>query len=245
MVLPKTLGFEQISTTQILANIRLPSSCPLRVDFGGGWLDVPKHSRPGAFIVNCAISPCVALHDWPYHVGGGLGGSAAHALLQGRDPIASELAAGVGWQDPAVVHETGLCVWKSGPAPVLEFKTAGDFLRGRMAIMWTGEAHVTPDKTDVERDYDLVEKAGALARAAVLPGQESVEKLAEAVAASYAVQLREGMTPLPEHGALARKYCGGGWGGYALYLFGDADKRAVFLERVEETRAIEPFVSKH
>jgi hypothetical protein len=29
-----------------------------------GWLDVPKHARKGAFIVNCAISPCVSHNDW-------------------------------------------------------------------------------------------------------------------------------------------------------------------------------------
>jgi hypothetical protein len=45
---------------------------PLRVDFAGGWLDVPRFSRPGAFVVNCAVSPLVSLDDWPFHVGGGL-----------------------------------------------------------------------------------------------------------------------------------------------------------------------------
>jgi hypothetical protein len=63
---------------------------------------VPKHARQGAFIVNCAMSPLVSLHDWQYEVGGGLGGSAAHALLCGRNSVQSELDLGVGWQDPAV-----------------------------------------------------------------------------------------------------------------------------------------------
>lgn len=36
MILPKTLDYTPTSTTQILANIRAPSTCPLRVDFGGG-----------------------------------------------------------------------------------------------------------------------------------------------------------------------------------------------------------------
>jgi hypothetical protein len=36
VVLPKTLDYTPISTTQILANIRAPATCPLRVDFGGG-----------------------------------------------------------------------------------------------------------------------------------------------------------------------------------------------------------------
>jgi hypothetical protein len=244
-VLPKTLGYAPVSTTSILQNIRTPSLCPLRVDFGGGWLDVPKHARPGAFVVNCAVSPLVSLARWPYRIGGGLGGSAAHALLEGRDALEAELAAGVGWQDPAVLRETGLCVWRSGPRPELEFKTGGGFLAGRMALMWTGAPHVTAEKTDVTRDYDQVERAGALARAAALPGQEpsaALEAMAAAVDASYGVQLGEGMEPLPGHGALARKYCGGGWGGYALYLFGSEAARAEFLAAVSETHAVEPFL---
>ncbi len=248
VILPKDLpaNFTPVSTTQIRANITTPAACPLRVDFGGGWLDVPKHARAGGFIVNCAVSPLVTLGDWRYHIGGGLGGSAAHALLQGRDAVASELSIGVGWQDPAVIRETGLCVWRSGPRPVLDFKTTGGWLRGRMALVWTGSPHVTPDMTDVARDYGLVAAAGAAARAAVMPGTESVEALAAAVDKSYQVQLGEGMDALPlQHGALARKYCGGGWGGYALYLFGGADERAVFLERVEGSLAIEPYVSQH
>ena len=91
----------------------------------------------------------------------------------------SELNLGVGWQDPSVIQETGLCVWKrcggstgvlyrqgghihrivlynakvpehippllpcSGRVPELDFKSGGSMLEGRMAIAWTGEAHVT------------------------------------------------------------------------------------------------------
>lgn len=103
IILPKDLDYTPISTTQILSNIRAPQQCPLRVDFGGGWLDVPKHARQGAYIVNCAISPLVSLgepgsKEWPYHIGAGLGGSAAHALLSGKDSVQSELDLGVGWQ---------------------------------------------------------------------------------------------------------------------------------------------------
>jgi hypothetical protein len=36
VVLPKDLDYQPTSTTQILANIRAPSCCPLRVDFAGG-----------------------------------------------------------------------------------------------------------------------------------------------------------------------------------------------------------------
>ncbi|KAI8475188.1 MAG: cytidyltransferase-related domain-containing protein [Monoraphidium minutum] len=241
VVLPKSLDYEPTSTTQILRNIRTPSLVPLRVDFAGGWLDVPKHAVPGASIVNCAVSPLVSLGAWPYHIGGGLGGSAAHALLSGRDAVESELAAGVGWQDPAVIRETGLCVWASGPRPELEFKTGGGFLRGRMALMWTGAPHVTATKTDLTRDYGKIAAAGAAARAAALPGGGGVEGIAAAVGLSYEAQRGEGMAELPGHGALARKYCGGGWGGYALYIFSGEAQRAEFLATVAETHAIEPY----
>ncbi len=43
-----------------------------RVDFAGGWLDVPRFSVAGAFVVNVAVAPLVSLHDWPFHIGGGL-----------------------------------------------------------------------------------------------------------------------------------------------------------------------------
>ncbi len=60
----------------------------------------PTYARPGAYIVNCAISPFVSLDHWPYELRAGLGGSGAWAMLQGRDPVQSELDLGVGWQDP-------------------------------------------------------------------------------------------------------------------------------------------------
>ena len=37
------------------------------------------------------------------------------------------------------------------------------------------------------------------------------------------------MEPLPEHGQLARKYCGGGWGGYALYMWETRRARDAFV----------------
>jgi hypothetical protein len=50
------------------------------------------------------------------------------------------------------------------------------------------------------------------------------------------------MDPLPEAGeCLARKYCGGGFGGYALYLFGNTDERGRFVEQNAPARAIEPY----
>ena len=169
---------------QIIANVRTPRMVPLRVDFGGGWLDVPKHggrgraagagaapaggagaprragreraararagggraagrrppsppplpprlappARPGGFTVNCAVSPLVGLRAWPYHIGGGLGGSAAHAALTGRDAVASELALGVGWQARARARARARGGGMGGGRPASE---AGGGRRGR------------------------------------------------------------------------------------------------------------------
>ena len=97
VVLPKTPPqFPPVSTTEVLRWIRAPRVAPLRVDFAGGWLDVPRFARPGTWVVNCAISPTVSLTDWPYERNAGLGGSGAWALLNGRDSVTSELDLGVG-----------------------------------------------------------------------------------------------------------------------------------------------------
>ena len=67
---------------------------------------------------------------------------------------------------------------------------------------------------------------------------ESIAKLAEAVLMSYSAQLSEGMNELPEiSGSVARKYCGGGHGGYALYLFPSREARDAASDLV----AIEPW----
>jgi cytidyltransferase-like protein len=242
VVLPKTLNFEKISTTEIINYIKAPQELPLRVDFAGGWLDVPKLAREGGYIVNCAITPKVSLHDWPYEIGGGLGGSAAYALLMGRNGVQSELDLGVGWQDPAVIKETGLCVWQSGARPVLDFKSSGGFLKGKMALYWTGKNHVTYEKTDLDRDFDAIYEAGLLAREGVFPGKEDILKLSKAVNITLEMQYREGMEPLPGHNELAKKYCGGGWGGYAVYIFESEAERKKFLE-LPDTQPIEPFVA--
>jgi len=242
VVLPKTPPrFKPVSTSSIVRHIRAPQVAPLRVDFGGGWLDVPRYARPGAHVVNCAISPLVSLSEWPYEKFSGLGGSGAWALLNGDDGVASELDLGVGWQDPAVIRETGLCVWKSGPSPHLAFKTDGAMLAGRMALHWTGGGHKTPDNVGKPRDYDLIERAGNLAARAVHAGDLS--QLAEAVRLSHQAQLGEGMAPLPAvPGALTAKYCGGGWGGYALVLFADPVARDAAVAS-HGLRAIEPHLS--
>jgi len=241
VVLPKTPPqFPPISTTKIVRFIRAPQSVPLRVDFAGGWLDVPRYARQGAFIVNCAISPTVSLRDWPYQRSAGLGGSGAWALLNGEDGVHSELKLGVGWQDPAVITESGLCVWCSGERPKLEIKTDAAMLGGRMALLWTGKAHSTPAAADLTRNYDAIEQAGLVARNAVWA--KDFAGLVRATALSYEVQLGEGMATLPADypGILARKYCGGGFGGYALYLFDGATNRDAAVAN-QGVIAIEPF----
>ncbi|MDI1249570.1 MAG: adenylyltransferase/cytidyltransferase family protein [Lacunisphaera sp.] len=251
VILPKTPPkFEPVSTSGIVKFIRAPHEAPMRVDFGGGWLDVPRFARPGTYVVNCAISPTVSLRHWPYERNAGLGGSGAWALLNGHDGVKAELDLGVGWQDPAIITEGGLCVWKSGLHPELEVKHSGDFLRGRMALFWTGKQHSTPGVVNQARDYDGIVRAGALAREGVWSG--SIEKIAAGVCASYGVQRGEGMDALAGEKAdaalmacrpLAWKYCGGGFGGYAVYLFAEpAQRDAACL--LPGFRPIEPYVAR-
>ena len=244
VILPKTLNFEKISTTEIINYIKAPTEIALRVDFAGGWLDVPKFAREDAYIVNCTITPTVSLNSWQYEMGSGLGGSAAYAVLTGKNSIESELDLGVGWQDPAVILETGLCVWKSGLKPELDFKTNTDFLNGKMALLWTGKNHTTYHNVDLERDFNLIQKAGLIAREASNPLKPDYNKLCEAVNLSYEVQLKEGMIPLPEANEVAKKYSGGGHGDYALYLFKNEEERNNFLER-GNTLKIETYIKKY
>lgn len=240
-VLPKTPPrFEPVSTSSIVRWVQAPTEAPLRVDFAGGWLDVPRFSRPGEFIVNCAVSPLVSLREWPYEKQAGLGGSGAWALLNGRDGVNSEIDMGVGWQDPAVIRETGLCVWRSGLTPVLDFKRNGDFLTGCMAILWTGKSHDTPGVANQPRDYERIAMSARIARDGALHANR--QRLAEGMSAYHQTQLDEGMEILPViPAALACKYCGGGHGGYALYLFEGAELRTRALAMSEKLRAVEPF----
>ena len=149
----------------------------------------------------------------------------------------------MGWQDPAVIRETGCCVWKSGAKPFLEFKRNGDFLNGRMAIAWTGAEHDTPAVVDLARDYPAIARSAERARAGVLAGD--VKQLAEGVSMYYEAQVAEGMQPLPDAPtALARKYCGGGHGGYALYLFMEPAERDAWVAAETDTRRpVEPWCS--
>lgn len=239
-VLPKTPPrFDPVSTSSIVRWVQAPTEAPLRVDFAGGWLDVPRFSMPGEFIVNCAISPLVSLREWPYEKQAGLGGSGAWALLNGRDGIESEINLGVGWQDPAVIRETGLCVWRSGHTPILDFKRNGDFLKGCLAISWTGTPHDTPGVVNIARDYAAIAHSSRIAREGVL--RATPRQIAEGMTLYHATQLEEGMDPLPEMpGALAHKYCGGGHGGYALYLFDNPQLREHAIAHTPDLRAVEP-----
>lgn len=241
VVLPKTPPrFAAVSTSSIVRWVQAPTEAPLRVDFAGGWLDVPRFARVGEFIVNCAISPLVSLREWPFEKQAGLGGSGAWALLNGRDGVDSEIDLGVGWQDPAVIRETGLCVWRSGPKPVLDFKHNGDFLCGCMAILWTGIPHDTPGVANLPRDFERIAASGRIAREGALHADAA--RLAEGIALYHQTQLDEGMDALPAiDGSLAHKYCGGGHGGYALYLFGDPAARAAAVAAHVRLRAVEPF----
>ena len=241
VVLPKTPPkFTPVSTTMLVNRIKAPSAVPLRVDFAGGWLDVPRYARKGSYVVNCAITPMVSLCEWPYEKRSGLGGSGAWAMLEGRAPVASALARGVGWQDPAVIAETGLCVWRSGSSPVLDVKGTGDFLEGRMAILYTGEEHDTPKMADEQRDYVRISQSSLIARTGVL--ERNINTLAAGVALYYSVQLDEGMRPLPDiPNALAKKYLGGGYGGYALYLFPCRDDRDQAVKDNPAMKRVEPY----
>lgn len=241
VVIPKTLSYEKISTTEIINFIKAPKQIPLRVDFAGGWLDVPKFSRAGGYIVNCAISPLVSLSHWEYEIKSGLGGSAAYSVLMGKNAIETELNIGVGWQDPAIISETGLCVWRSGEQPMLEMKINPSYLFGKMALYWTGTTHFTPDITNRARNYELIREAGAIAADAIFHKQ--FEKLWEAVNMSYQAQLQEGMPALPDFGEIAKKYCGGGWGGYALYIFNNESDRNKFLTQ-KNSKKIEPYIEQ-
>lgn len=105
----------------------------------------------------------VSLLDWPYQQKAGLGGSAAWAILNGKNgiEIEEELKSGVGWQDPAICNETGLCIWKSGRKPVLYAKFNPAMLQDKMALYWTGKEHVTKDLVSRFRDYTNIKTSNA------------------------------------------------------------------------------------
>jgi len=240
VIMSKDLSYEPISTTGIINAVRSPVSSPLRVDFAGGWLDVPKFARQGDYIVNCAIQPMVDLQIWGYEQNSGVGGSAAWSYLNGKNSVQAELDMGVGWQDPAIVQETGICVWRSGPKPILECKYNPDWLEGNMLLIFTGKQHSTKDLVDIDRNWDVIAASSGCAKSAV--EKKDIEELAAAIALTYRhVPLPEGMDELPHYGELAKKYCGSGHGGYALYLFQRQDDRDAFA-RMSNAMKIEPYL---
>jgi cytidyltransferase-like protein len=241
VILKKDNNLTRTSTTNILRKAKNIVEVPLRVDFAGGWLDVPKFSMKGGYIVNCTISPLVSLESWPYEQGAGLGGSAAYSILQIKNGLKSELDAGVGWQDPAIIRETGLCVWRSGNVPVLDIKINPDWLNGKLLIVWTGKSHVAGNITNLKRDYKSIFKAGVLASKAVK--DRDLSDLCKAVNLSYKVQLAEGMDKLsPIKGSKAMKYLGAGHGGYALYIFYSKSDRDKAHKQIKSSKIVEPYI---
>lgn len=241
VALPKTcIHMDAISTTGLVNFIRAPLSCPVRVDFAGGWLDCSENTDPQGRIVNCTISPLVSLSSWPYRQKAGLGGSGAFALLTGEPGIETESKFGNGWQDVAVIKETGLCVWEALETPKLEYKTSGGWLKGKMALLWTGCGHSTKAIRTLPRDYEGIVFASQKAAQAVW--RTSLALLQASVRMSYQVQLKEGMEPLPDVADASYKYCGSGWGGYALYLFAVTKQRDKFVSDFEEAMKIEPYI---
>jgi hypothetical protein len=110
-----------------------------------------------------------------------------------------------------------------------------------MALLFTGIEHDTPAISDKNRDYELIYQASLVAADAAL--RQDVACLGKSVRMSYQAQLKEGMAALeiPET-CLAAKYCGGGWGGYALYLFSSPADRDEFVGVSSCAKAIEPFI---
>lgn len=183
----------------------------------------------------------VSLRKWDYEQRSGLGGSGAWALLNGQNGVQSEIALGVGWQDPAIIRETGICVWRSGQRPDLSIKRDGSMLKGRMAVYYTGSQHDTPGMSEDERDYDMIVESSKIAAEGV--EHQDIHKLAAGMRLYHEMQLKEGMAPLAVvEGMLEHKYCGGGFGGYALYLFDDPAKRDDFVSKTNDARAVEPYL---
>ena len=219
-----------------------PSVSPVRVDFAGGWLDTTGAHRTGGFVVNCSISPTVSKEKWDYSQRSGLGGSSAWALVNGINPFKYDLEHGNGWQDSAIVLETGCCVWKSGDSPVLEFKCTGEFLKGKMALYNTNHPHDTEILSKKDRDIPRIIEISKIARLGVL--NQNIDILSLAVSLTYQEQLKEGMAELPYSnlkGLLGFKYCGSGHGGYGLYIFGTKEERDLCIRQNNQFLPIEPY----
>ncbi len=215
---------------------------PVRVDFAGGWLDTPGKHRTGGYVVNCAVSPFVSKDKWIYSQQSGLGGSSAWAYINKINPFQFDMEHGNGWQDSAIILETGCCVWHSGDVPALDFKNTGDFLRGKMALYNTNIPHDTALLSEKQRDIERIKEASKIARTGVK--ENDIKTVAQAVRLTYELQLKEGMAPLPHQdlqGFLGCKYCGSGHGGYALYLFETPADRDKAVQHEKDFLSIEPY----
>ncbi|MBP5534340.1 MAG: adenylyltransferase/cytidyltransferase family protein [Alphaproteobacteria bacterium] len=239
------MGLPVRSTTdlrKIIAKDEDSEYSPLRVDFAGGWLDTPGMHRTNGFVVNCSISPLVSKKNWRYSQRSGLGGSSAWAFINALNPFKYDMEHGNGWQDSAIVLETGCCVWHSGDKPVLDFKNTGDFLKGKMAIWDTNIPHDTQSLSQKERDIEKIKEISRIARIGVL--NKDVHILSLAANLTYQEQLKEGMQEVPflnEDGVLGAKYCGSGHGGYVLYTFETEQQRTKIISKHKGFIPIEPY----
>jgi hypothetical protein len=80
-----------------------------------------------------------------------------------------------------------------------------------------------------------------------LPDKVHMQLIASGCECGMQVQLGEGMNPLPDHGQLAQKYLGGGFGGYALYMFSTQQQRDAFVQQLggkgkDGATAVEPYL---
>ena len=213
----------------------------LRVDLAGTWL--ASHPTEGGFLVNCTIDTSVDRDSISKVKYSGLGGFSADRILHGDDEACSKSV--LGWQDSAILDETGLCCWVSGKVARLHFKRTPSLLAGKMALLWTEEREKDPDEiAAMKRDYDVIQAAGLEALQGIM--SDDFDDLSLAVQYQYGSQMDEGMKPLVDFTddgkCTAKKYCGIGWGGYALYLFNHVDDRHDFVEANEDATIIEPWM---
>ncbi len=110
-------------------------------------------------------------------------------------------------------------------------KVNPDFLKGKMALFWTGMQHGTKSIMDKSRPYQEIAHASCVARDAVR--RRNIYSLCSAIRQTYKIQLDEGMVALPERGELAKKYTGAGHGGCAIYVFDETDRIQEGLDPVE------------
>lgn len=190
---------------------------PIRINFAGSWLDSPAHAVDGAFVVNCTVHP---------------------AALDDGSAVFNPKVCKVGWQETALLAETGLCVWRSGDRPVLESKHNPDWLCGLLALQRLLPQLKAEELVHMPRNY--AERAEASRIAAKAASERNVTKLAEAVNMEHNAELEEGFSPVPSAlNALAYKYAG--TSGYAVYLFSDRISR----DRFCSTGAVpvEPYIA--